>query len=683
VAITGTAQGQLQNIPHRVAEALRADGWVWRQTIVWAKRCLSGGTWLYARTAKGDAPAMLKDLVRLDPATVKLWDGAKWTQVLGWTRTPTERGNRRANKARQYLELVLRSGERIGCTATHRWPTQRGVVYSSDLVIGDVLDTCRLPEPPPVPPLCLDEADFGWLCGFYLAEGCKTEKGVAFAIHAKETAAYQRIKAIAESLGGTASMQKRVGNAAAAVVYSKAMRELLADFVPGTTCRNKRLGRKAWARGDTFLAALLAGYLEGDGHWRQDAGQWILGFCNNDGLATDLRCLSARLGKVCVLRRVTHSCNGKKYPGWRGRIREKSSHHNAEPMSKIVAIENSRAREFWDIAVADEPNLFSLASGVLSHNSPMPESVGGWRWSRCRVKVAGQQRDKASKIGGNVAEMRISPPHPDNGIKTVAATYSDCPGCPKCEPNGGYVLRRGAGRCTTAHEYVFVMAKGPRYFWDSEASKEAALQPKGVARETGQHKTYDLGQAGSGSLGTNQGSSHRNPRSVWTISSEPTRERHFASYPSELVRRCLVAGISAGGCCPECGAPFAPVVESERVATRPGIDPKAGGAEANRDPARHVTTTRANGYRPTCTCGRTDSTGCLVLDPFSGIGTTGQTALELGARFTGIDLNPEYHAVACRRILETPRWKLRLSKPKPKPRPASTDAPLFALEAQP
>ncbi len=68
--------------PWRLAFALQDAGWYLRQDIIW---CLSGGAWVYARTQKGDMPVMVKDLVRLDPRTVKLWNGEKWTQVLGWS----------------------------------------------------------------------------------------------------------------------------------------------------------------------------------------------------------------------------------------------------------------------------------------------------------------------------------------------------------------------------------------------------------------------------------------------------------------------------------------------------------------------------------------------------------------------------------------------------------------------
>lgn len=684
----GIGPGNQLLMPHRLALAMQADGWTLRSTIVWAKRCLSGGTWLYARTQKGDSPAMLKDLVRLDPSTVQLWDGAKWVRVLGWSRVPD-------GSDQEHLEIELRSGERICCTGDHRWPTDRGVLFASELTEGDVINTCRIPEPKPVEPLCLPDADFGWLAGFYLAEGFCFEKGVIFAIHSRETEAAARIERLAKLVGGTASMKTRKGNSAVVVVYSKTLRAFLQDFITGDNCRNKRLGRKAWMRGNAFLAAVLDGYLEGDGHW-DERGFHALGFTNNDGLAVDLRCLGARLNKVCVLRRVVHKCNGKRFPGWRGRIREHSGHPNAEPAGKVVAIRKSRAREFWDVSVDQEPNLFALASGVLTHNSPMPESLSGWRWVRCRVKVGGgwcSDNPHPSASAGGRLEAQTGAKY----AKYVNAKWSPCPGCEKCRDTGGYVLRRGAWRCTTAHEYVFQFTNGMRYFGDSENCKERSSTNTHSRGNGTQKKWGTAGEVRSNSgfkENTNATLASRNPRSVWTLSSEPFKLAHFATFPGMLVYRCLLASTSKAGCCPKCGAGWAPVVESERVATRPGNGSKVvktdarnvicgrldSGMIGNRDPQRHETSTAVTGYRPTCECdplaggtvtealnGGYTPVPMTVLDPFSGSGTTGQVALSMGLRYIGIELSPEYLEMSKTRILTPwkpkherngkPRWK--------------------------
>ena len=85
---SGLKPKDLIGIPWRVALALQADGWWLRSAMPWVKRCLSGGTMVHAWTQKGIMPSNLKDLYRLEPSTIKLWDGEKWTRVKGMTKQP-------------------------------------------------------------------------------------------------------------------------------------------------------------------------------------------------------------------------------------------------------------------------------------------------------------------------------------------------------------------------------------------------------------------------------------------------------------------------------------------------------------------------------------------------------------------------------------------------------------------
>jgi DNA methylase len=164
----------LVGIPWRVALALQADGWWLRSDIIW---CLSGGAWVYARTQKGDMPITVKDLVRLNPATVQLWSGERWTQARGWNRS---------GDTDEKIEIVLRSGERVGCTGPHLWPTQRGDVSARDLLVGDVLSTCTLPEPDGAQAPAYLTLDLCWLAGLYLAEGSRSEDTMQLSLHADE-----------------------------------------------------------------------------------------------------------------------------------------------------------------------------------------------------------------------------------------------------------------------------------------------------------------------------------------------------------------------------------------------------------------------------------------------------------------------------------------------------------------
>jgi len=131
--------------------------------------------------------------------------------------------------------------------------------------------------------------------------------------------------------------------------------------------------------------------------------------------------------------------------------------------------------------------------------------------------------------------------------------------------------------------------------------------------------------------------------------------------PQMLVEPCIKAGTSERGCCQECGAPWRRVVEKsgstweERKANgepnRHGMN-GAKGAGCTRAGSSYTTTI---GWKPTCTCDAGEPVPCTALDPFFGAGTVGLVAQGLGRRFVGIELNPEYVAIAERRIAEASR----------------------------
>lgn len=184
-----------------------------------------------------------------------------------------------------------------------------------------------------------------------------------------------------------------------------------------------------------------------------------------------------------------------------------------------------------------------------------------------------------------------------------------------------------------AHEYVFLLSKSERYYYDAEAVREGVTETAHMRRAKnggGQNLSHIAGvgpKSAEPGLGIKANSSFqsavtdlvwsRNLRDVWTIATEPYKGAHFATYPRALVRPCILAGTSALGCCPKCGAPLVRVLEKPR-----GL----------------VTI----GWRPSCQCPEAEPVPCTVLDPFFGSGTTGQVALELGRRCLGIELSSEY-----------------------------------------
>jgi DNA modification methylase len=145
-------------------------------------------------------------------------------------------------------------------------------------------------------------------------------------------------------------------------------------------------------------------------------------------------------------------------------------------------------------------------------------------------------------------------------------------------------------RCTKAHEYVFLLSKGPRYWFDGEAIAEAAACPEGP----GNTKPYEVAGQRAGANANLGGGVHkigpretRNKRSVWTIATQPFAEAHFATMAPELAETCIAAGCPLGG---------------------------------------------------------------TVLDPFGGAGTTGLVADRMQRDAVLCELNPEYIQIAKRRI---------------------------------
>ena len=205
-------------------------------------------------------------------------------------------------------------------------------------------------------------------------------------------------------------------------------------------------------------------------------------------------------------------------------------------------------------------------------------------------------------------------------------------------------------RCTKAHEYVFLLTKSERYFYDAEAVKESATtRPCGNTRPTKAARTGDEMHRTTANLHSIEAKQDRNRRSVWTISTKPYAGAHFAVMPPDLVEPCIKAGTSEEGCCPACGTPWERVVEKpfkgdgnphryeERLSV--GNKMRMGGAQLAEwnatNPARQL------GWRPACTCGGSP-VPCTVLDPFGGSGTTAAVALKHDRRAVIIELNPEY-----------------------------------------
>jgi len=136
-------------------------------------------------------------------------------------------------------------------------------------------------------------------------------------------------------------------------------------------------------------------------------------------------------------------------------------------------------------------------------------------------------------------------------------------------------------RCTKAHEYIFLMSKSQKYYYDHDAIKEPLKGEPEVRNKNAEGYQADYAHGDRFSKGERVfgADGMANKRSVWTVNTKPYKGAHFAVFPQELIEPCIMAGAPQGG---------------------------------------------------------------VVLDPFMGSGTTAQVAQSLGRQYLGCELNPEY-----------------------------------------
>jgi DNA modification methylase len=249
-------------------------------------------------------------------------------------------------------------------------------------------------------------------------------------------------------------------------------------------------------------------------------------------------------------------------------------------------------------------------------------------------------------------------------------------------------------RCTKAHEYIFLLTKSAKYFYDAEAVKESCVYDDPRMYDDYEPSRPDRGFVGAPSRGGGplnkargdanafRGQGHfregdngpanrdgrdmkevgsgstRNKRSVWTVTTQPMPDAHFATFPPKLIEPCILAGTSEKGCCASCGSPWERVVEKSggtigkawhdhdeaarlSIGQRGGTDVRAGWDTYR---VEHL------GWQKTCKCETDEVKPCVVLDPFNGAGTTMLVSKRLGRHSIGIELNPEYIKIAERRL---------------------------------
>ena len=299
---------------------------------------------------------------------------------------------------------------------------------------------------------------------------------------------------------------------------------------------------------------------------------------------------------------------------------------------------------------------------IWAKKSAMPESLAGWRWERCRVKVGSgfpQDNPGSGYADEQFTDRRKTGMGLGAGSNTQTpprADYEPCPGCAKCSANDGLVLRQGSWRTTSSHEYIYLLSKGMNYYADGEAVKTAVANDAKNAGRDGTANDTPWNNNPAGHMGTAPTGANR--RSVWNdIRPEPYGGSHFATFPSDLPRICIQASTSEAGCCSECGAQWARVVSSPTGgSTGQSWHNHQDDAESGNNKGSHgegdfktYEPAQTLGWRPTCRCGA-KAVPALVLDPFAGTATTCLAAQRLGRRAVGTDISEAYLQQAVKRL---------------------------------
>jgi len=231
-------------------------------------------------------------------------------------------------------------------------------------------------------------------------------------------------------------------------------------------------------------------------------------------------------------------------------------------------------------------------------------------------------------------------------------------------------------RPSKAHEYIFMLTKSRKYFYDIDAER---TPQKSIGQrhegKSGYREGHDSKRGGFKTMTRSLHPDGSGLRSVWTVSVGRYKHAHFATFPKKLIVPCIRVGSSAKGVCPSCLEPWKRTVKTIRVATRPGTNAKAPtgwdtgkGAHGNfhkdgrrqkelevgnRDSQRHCTQRIPTGWKPGCQCGFEETIPATVFDPYLGSGTTMQVAIEEGRRCIGVELNPKYCKLIDRRMETT------------------------------
>lgn len=255
--------------------------------------------------------------------------------------------------------------------------------------------------------------------------------------------------------------------------------------------------------------------------------------------------------------------------------------------------------------VSDLIAIFSEVKRVLTKDGTLWVNIGdsysGGRTTQVVPTLRTKGHDSASGKHGNLNGLCVRPGSPEGtkpkdlvGIPWLLAFALRADGFYLRQDiiwsKGNPMPESVTDRCTKSHEYIFLLSKSQKYYFNNEAIKEPTITKDNINRDRDNTRLNNVpGRTRMAGLKTNN-YDMKNKRSVWTVNTQPFKGAHFAVFPEKLITPCILAG------CPENGT---------------------------------------------------------VLDPFNGSGTTGVVALRNLRNYIGIELNPEYIELSHKRISDS------------------------------
>lgn len=211
-------------------------------------------------------------------------------------------------------------------------------------------------------------------------------------------------------------------------------------------------------------------------------------------------------------------------------------------------------------------------------------------------------------------------------------------------------------RCTKSHEYIFLLTKSAKYYYDHIAIKEPSVTQDNSNRDRDASKLNNTpGRTKMGGLKTNN-YEMRNKRDVWFIATKPFKGAHFAVMPEKLVEPSVLAGTSEFGCCSKCGTSYVRIIKKGEIEPRKTRDYLLNVIPGRDKPSRMQSVdmlaipVETVGWEQLCNCLDSQPVPSMVLDLFTGSGTVAVVALRHNRNFIGTELNPEYAEIAVNRI---------------------------------